>query len=102
MTKGIKKLDAYYQKTYGISWKERMAIWKRQGGKCAICEKHERQFAKRLAVEHCHKTGEIRGLACFYCNKFLIGRHTLTTSKAVYEYLRAHDITMAVKRYDAA
>lgn len=43
-----------------------------QNGVCAICEKpetHKRNGKlKALAVDHCHKTGAIRGLLCFDCN----------------------------------
>jgi hypothetical protein len=41
-------------------------------------------------VEHSHRgrdKGRVRGLACFYCNKFLIGRHTADSAKRVLDYL---------------
>jgi hypothetical protein len=38
-----------------------------QGGVCAICKQPPKP-GKNLAVDHCHKTGEIRGLLCFRCN----------------------------------
>ena len=41
-----------------------------QGGKCAICE--EQCLTEReLAVDHCHKTGKVRGLLCMRCNTAL-------------------------------
>ncbi len=46
-----------------------------QGGVCAICCRPERSTnpqsgePKRLAVDHCHKTGRVRGLLCAPCNK---------------------------------
>ena len=36
-------------------------------GVCEMCGKPERQ-AKRLAVDHNHKTGVVRGLLCHHCN----------------------------------
>lgn len=42
-----------------------------QGNKCKICETHESEFDKRLAVDHCHKTGKVRGLLCSSCNTSL-------------------------------
>lgn len=47
-------------------------MFDKQEGKCAICKKPEkavlRGVIKRLAVDHCHKTNEIRGLLCTACN----------------------------------
>lgn len=45
----------------------------KQDGLCAICRQPERaRFRgrlKRLAVDHCHKTGRVRGLLCQSCNR---------------------------------
>jgi hypothetical protein len=38
-----------------------------QGGVCAICEQPCRT-GKRLAVDHDHQTGHVRGLLCRTCN----------------------------------
>lgn len=40
---------------------------KAQGGVCKICRRPETQ-RKRLAVDHCHTTGAVRGLLCITCN----------------------------------
>lgn len=37
-------------------------------GKCEICGVHESKLKKRLAVDHNHGTGKIRGLLCYRCN----------------------------------
>lgn len=46
---------------------------RKQGGVCASCKQPEvgrNQFGKvRLAVDHCHETGKIRGLLCMACNR---------------------------------
>ena len=48
-------------------------LLKAQEGRCAICGIPESGVAqKRLYVDHCHKTGTIRGLLCIKCN-FLLG-----------------------------
>lgn len=41
---------------------------------CAICKRSTANFRNSLAVDHDHHTGEIRGLLCFNCNKFVVGR----------------------------
>lgn len=63
------------KKRYGISLDEYSELYKLQGGKCAICNKLEtatHNFTKKtikLAVDHCHKTGKVRGLLCQNCNR---------------------------------
>jgi len=59
------------EKTYGIGTREYNAILAVQQGRCAICGNVPR--TKRLAVEHDHKTGEVRGLCCKRCNRDLLG-----------------------------
>lgn len=51
---------------YGITIDEYKEILKKQGGVCAICKKSETK--RNLSVDHCHKTGKIRGLLCKKCN----------------------------------
>lgn len=47
------------------------ALLEKQKGLCAICERHFSNFKRRLAVDHCHHTGKIRGLLCASCNSGL-------------------------------
>ena len=54
-------------------YESRLAL---QGGVCAICGREETSSSKnggikRLAKDHCHVTGEWRGLLCGKCNKAL-------------------------------
>jgi hypothetical protein len=43
------------------------ALVTRQNGKCAICE-GTNPGGDRLAVDHDHQTGKVRGLLCHNCN----------------------------------
>lgn len=60
---------------YKITAEAYEAMFVRQGGKCAICQKVEtdkyQNGVRDLAVDHDHKTGKIRGLLCGKCNKAL-------------------------------
>jgi hypothetical protein len=53
------KILTYAKKIKSIRYK---------GGCCKICKTHYSEFSKRLAVDHDHNTGKIRGLLCLYCN----------------------------------
>jgi hypothetical protein len=55
---------------YGMTIEEYDVLLKEQNNKCYICEK-ENKSKKRLAIDHCHKTGRIRGLLCLQCNTAL-------------------------------
>jgi hypothetical protein len=46
-------------------------FFKKQKGKCAICHKHQVKFKCRLAMDHDHATGRLRGLLCGRCNRGL-------------------------------
>jgi dCMP deaminase len=55
---------------YGISMDDYNKLLKIQGNLCAIC-KGPQQRDQNFCVDHCHKTGKIRGLLCHKCNKAL-------------------------------
>ena len=64
--------DRYLYKKYKIREKDYDRMFAEQDGTCKICRcttKSERNgYHKRLAVDHCHTTGEVRGLLCVKCN----------------------------------
>src|SRR4051812_25225724 len=57
---------------YGISLEEYQELYTKQRGVCASCGNPEtRTFqgrTKNLSVDHCHKSGVVRGLLCHDCN----------------------------------
>jgi len=65
------------------------------GNKCSICQKSRDKFKNSLAVDHNHKTGQIRGLLCFYCNKRVVGRHDLASATKVLNYLQKYENNQA-------
>jgi Recombination endonuclease VII len=62
------------------------------GDMCSICSKPGSSFKKRLSVDHNHKSNRIRGLLCYRCNKFMVGRQTIETCREVLEYLMKYDL----------
>ena len=65
-----------------------------QQNTCAICHSTTpgQNNIKRFSVDHCHKTGKIRGLLCSNCNKGigLLGDSILILEAAV-EYLKNYE-----------
>lgn len=58
------------QKTYGISLAEKRAMLKEQRNLCAICNRKFKS-TKQTHVDHCHRTGAVRGVICGTCNTTL-------------------------------
>lgn len=52
---------------FGIGFIEYQKLLEKQKGICAICK--EPPKTRMLAVDHCHDTGQIRGLLCSKCNR---------------------------------
>ena len=67
------KFAANLRANYGMTFDDYEALWLSQGGRCAICgvdaplRGHGRE-RMRLAVDHSHETGAVRGLLCGMCN----------------------------------
>lgn len=78
---------ARVQQTYGLRPGEYDELLAFQGGVCALCGKPG--VKKRLSVDHCHKTGEVRGLIHAWENT-IVGRirDSLTWAENLAEYLR--------------
>lgn len=65
--------DRSLKSHFGIGITEYKQLLEIQNNTCAICNNPEtvkrKGKLKNLAVDHCHKTGKIRGLLCARCNK---------------------------------
>lgn len=56
------------KRNYGLTEEDRAELETKQAGKCAICQK-----IAALNVDHCHTSGDLRGLLCHKCNLALGG-----------------------------
>lgn len=73
---------------YGITTADYNIMLKAQNNCCKICNRHELEFTKKLAVDHCHYSGKIRGLLCTYCNRGLgFFKDNIDTLKAAILFL---------------
>lgn len=79
--------DRYLRSKYGITEAKYNKMHEEQDHSCKICKRHQDNFKNRLAVDHDHKTKEVRGLLCFYCNKRVVGRHNKESVKKLVVYI---------------
>lgn len=56
------------RQAYGITEEEYDALLERQSYVCAICHDPLERLSSRTHVDHCHQTGQVRGLLCRTCN----------------------------------
>ena len=74
-----KRPEVYWAKNlrdhFGITVEQYQQMFDEQHGCCAVCGLAETEIhpksnrLRRLAVDHCHDTGRIRGLLCNRCNR---------------------------------
>jgi hypothetical protein len=57
-------------RTYGLTIEQYEALYEAQGGVCYLCQRATGK-TRRLAVDHDHATGYVRGLLCKPCNSML-------------------------------
>lgn len=83
-------LNSTLKKRYGITSAQYAEMLQEQGGMCAICGNPD-ALQRRLAVDHCHVTGKVRGLLCTECNlalgKFKDSQAVLSNA---IKYLKEH------------
>lgn len=84
MTSTEKTRDLYLRRKYDITTEIYNTMFLEGGKVCWICCRPPKK--KRLAVDHDHASGQVRGLLCFLCNKKMIGRANKTHA---WKYRRA-------------
>ena len=76
---------------YGINLEAYEEMLKQQGGVCLGC-KGPCVSGKRLAVDHCHDSGKVRGLLCVVCNRAVGAlKDNPATLRRLAEYLEGSD-----------
>jgi len=90
--------DAHLKNRFGIDSNCYDYILKEQDNVCAICNKNnpineKTGKSKRLAVDHDHNTGIIRGLLCHQCNIALGSfNDNIENLKWAIEYLKLSQV----------
>lgn len=65
------KRDGIIRRQYGITLADYEELLETQNFKCAICGNEDEVEGRRLAIDHCHESGDVRGLLCGKCNRGL-------------------------------
>lgn len=78
---------------YGLCEREYDALIEKSGGVCDICGKPEQApDGRRLAIDHDHSTGLVRGILCSKCNRGLgMFQDSPSNLRAAAEYLERHN-----------
>jgi hypothetical protein len=73
---------------YGLARDDYLAMVASQGSACRICRRYQPDHFK-LHIDHCHDTGQVRGLLCGPCNQGIgLLRHSTERLELAIEYLR--------------
>ena len=78
--------ESELRRRYGLVPADYDALRDAQSGVCAICERALPGHAPRLAVDHEHRSGLLRGLLCTRCNHQFLGMF----GEDPWFYWRAH------------
>lgn len=85
--------NKHLKDTYGVTNEEYTQLLQNQDYKCLVCnKKHEETPHKRLAVDHSHVTGKVRGLLCMNCNVALgNAKDSIAVLRNLISYLEKYD-----------
>lgn len=75
------------RRRYNMTREQYDKMHKNQKGKCELCGYEPMPPYRGLHVDHCAKTGKIRGLLCAYCNRKIIGAIEKIGFKNIANYL---------------
>lgn len=83
-----KRKNASLKHNYGITLEDYNLMFKKQNGKCFICN----TLKNVLHVDHCHTTNKVRGLLCGNCNKALgLLKDNIDILQTAINYLNLHE-----------
>lgn len=84
------------RRKYGLEPDDIKRLLAEQGGGCALCGRLDPGTRRSFHIDHCHHTGQIRGVLCHHCNLLLghAGDHIQTLERAI-DYLRKYQSAAA-------
>jgi hypothetical protein len=83
-----RRRSSYMKMNYGITLEERTKLLERQQHQCAICKTELKTQGTHTHTDHCHTTGNVRGILCTNCNRGLGHfKDSVENLRAAIEYL---------------
>lgn len=86
----------YQLAKYGLSVEDYETMYQAQDGRCMVCRAENtpgpQNTLGNFAIDHCHDTGEVRGLLCVPCNVGIGNlRDDPALLRAAADYLERHN-----------
>ncbi len=83
----------HLKRKYGLTIEDHTNLKINQDYRCLICKRHQDELNKSLCVDHCHKSGKIRGLLCDRCNKMIgYAKDSIIILEEAINYLKSNEI----------
>lgn len=77
---------------YNLTKEQYINLLETQNFSCAICFTEENKLPKKLFIDHCHKTGKIRGLLCHNCNSSLgLLKENIVIINSLLNYIKSYE-----------
>lgn len=76
--------------TYDITLEEYNTMLFEQDNKCKLCGCEPKHNWRSFHVDHDHGSGQIRGLLCRTCNRYIVGGIEKIGLKKVSDYINQH------------
>lgn len=74
---------------YGITYEQWELIREKENFSCMICGITEDEIGRKLDVDHCHRTGVVRGVLCNPCNTAIgHAKDSIDILEAAIQYLK--------------
>jgi hypothetical protein len=86
-TQAARLREQRYRREYGITIAQYDVMALLGHGACWVCGQKPKK--KRLDVDHDHTTKRVRGLLCFICNRYRVGR-TKSAQAPLYRRIAAY------------
>lgn len=58
----------HLERTFGLTLEQWSEMLIAQGGRCPVCQDPLDPRGQRTHTDHCHRTGRVRGILCYFCN----------------------------------